>query len=164
MSRLLKVKSEFVRYNQDECMHMPMLTILCCLLLLQGCAAVALTAGGIAAGVGVNYTMSGVAYKTLVAPMSETRLATLKTLNLMEVNVTQDEVTKEGWQITGNAADRKIDIELEKLTSTTTRMRVTVDKGHTFLKDRATATEIIAQSVQRLEKDRMTAEADGWGN
>ena len=164
MSRLLKVKSEFVRYNRDGCMPMPILTILCCILLLQGCAAVALTAGGIAAGVGVNYTMSGVAYKTLVAPMSETRLATLKTLNLMEVNVTQDEVTKEGWQITGNAADRKIDIELEKLTSTTTRMRVTVDKGHTFLKDRATATEIIAQSVQRLEKDRMTAEADGWGN
>ena len=164
MSRLLKVKSEFVRYNRDGCMPMPILTILCCILLLQGCAAVALTAGGIAAGVGVNYTMSGVAYKTLIAPMSETRLATLKTLNLMEVNVTQDEVTKEGWQITGNAADRKIDIELEKLTSTTTRMRVTVDKGHTFLKDRATATEIIAQSVQRLEKDRMTAEADGWGN
>jgi len=164
MRRLQKVKSKFVMYNRDGCMSMPMSAILCCILLLQGCAAVALTAGGIAAGVGVNYTMSGIAYKTLIAPIPETRLATLKTLNVMEVNVTQDEVTEEGWQITGYAADREIDIELEKLTSTTTRMRVTVNKGHTFLKDRATATEIVAQSVLRLEKDRLTAEADGWGN
>lgn len=164
MPRLQTMKSKLITHNRDGWMSMRMLSMLCCILLLPGCAAVALTAGGIAAGVGVNYTMSGIAYKTLIAPIPETRLATLKTLNLMEVNVTQDEVTEEGWQITGNAADREIDIELEKLTATTTRMRVTVDKGHTFLKDRATATEIVAQSVQRLEKDRLTAEADGWGN
>jgi hypothetical protein len=134
--------------------------ILACIVLLQGCAAVALTAGGIAAGVGVNYTMSGIAYKTVVVPLPETRLAMLQTLNRMEVNVTQDDATDEGWHIIGNATDRDIAIEMEKLTPTTTRLRVVVDKGHIFLKDRATAAEIIAQSVQRMEQDRRTARAD----
>ena len=128
------------------------------LVLLQGCAAIAVTAGGIAAGVGVNQTLSGIAYKTVVAPIKNTRLATLKTLNRMEVDIKKDEATKEGWQITATAADRNIDIELERLTPTTTRMRVTVDKGNVFLKDRATATEIIAQAVQRLEQDQRTAQ------
>lgn len=127
---------------------------------LQGCAAVALTAGGIAAGVGVDYTLSGIAYKTVVAPLAETRLATLKTLNRMEMNVNQDEKSDEGWLIKAHASDRSIDIELEKLTPTTTRMRVTVNKDGGFLKDRATATEIIAQSVQRLELDQRTAQTN----
>lgn len=134
--------------------------LLTCMLLMQGCAAVALTAGGIAAGVGVNYTMSGIAYKTLVAPVPETRLATLKTLNRMEIDIEQDVATYDGWQINGTASDRRIEIQLEELTPTTTRMRVTVKKGYLILKDRATATEIIAQSVQHLEQDRRTAQAN----
>lgn len=135
-----------------------------CLVSLQGCAAVALTAGGIAAGVGVNYTMSGIAYKTVVAPLPETRLATLKTLNRMEMNISEDDKTDEGWQIMADAEHREVDIRLEKVTPSTTRMRVTVDKGTAFFKDRATASEIIAQSVLRLEQDQKTAQANRWGN
>ncbi|MDZ7735735.1 MAG: DUF3568 family protein [Gammaproteobacteria bacterium] len=123
------------------------------ILLLQGCAAAALTAGGIAAGVGVNHTLSGITYKTVIAPLPNTRLAALKALNRMEVDIKKDEETEDGWLITGDAADRDIDIQLERLTPTTTRMRVTVNKDNSLLKDRATATEIIAQSVQRLEQD-----------
>lgn len=124
------------------------------ILLLQGCAAAALTAGGIAAGVGVNHTLSGITYKTVIAPLPNTRLAALKTLNRMEVDIKQDEETEDGWLITADAADRDINIQLESLTASTTRMRVTVDKNNSLLKDRATATEIIAQSVQRLEQDQ----------
>lgn len=128
--------------------------LLASIILLQGCAAAALTAGGIAAGVGVNHTLSGIAYKTVIAPLPNTRLATLKTLNRMEVDIKKDEETESGWLITADAADRDINIQLERLTATTTRMRVTVDKDNSLLKDRATATEIIAQAVQRLEQDR----------
>ena len=128
--------------------------LLTSLLLLQGCAAAALTAGGIAAGVGVNHTLSGIAYKTVVAPLPNTRLAALKTLNRMEVDIKKDEETEQGWLITADAADRNINLQLERLTPSTTRMRVTVDKKNSLLKDRATATEIIAQSVQRLEQDQ----------
>jgi hypothetical protein len=151
-------------YTLEEIIKIPRCLLLACIVLLPGCAAVALTAGGLAAGVGVNYTMSGIAYQTVVAPLPDTRLATLKTLNRMEMNISRDEATDEGWQLTADAADRQVNIELEKVTPTTTRMRVTVDKGHAFLKDRATATEIIAQSVLRLEQDQRTAQADAWGN
>lgn len=128
--------------------------LLMSLMLLQGCAATALTAGGIAAGVGVNHTLSGIAYKTVIAPLQNTRLATLKTLNRMEVNIIKDEEAENGWLITADATNRDINIQLESLTATTTRMRVTVDKDDSFIKDRATATEIIAQTVQRLEQDQ----------
>lgn len=145
-------------------MKIPGWILLACLISLQGCAAVALTAGGIAAGVGVNYTMSGIAYKTVVAPLPVTRLATLKTLNRMEINISEDNETDEGWQITADAADREVDIRLERVTPSTTRMRVTVDKGTAFFKDRATASEIIAQSVLRLEQDQNTAQTNAWGD
>lgn len=128
--------------------------LLASIVLLSGCAATALTAGGIAAGVGVNHTLSGIAYKTIIAPLPNTRLATLKTLNRMEVDIKKDEEAENGWLITADAANRDINIQLEQLTKTTTRMRVTVDKDDSFLKDRATATEIIAQTVQRLEQDQ----------
>ncbi len=140
-------------------MKLTIIAFLTSLLFLQGCAAVAVTAGGIAAGVGVNHTLSGIAYKTVLSPIQNTRLATLKTLNRMQSDVTKDEQSEEGWIINADATNRDIIIELEKLSETTTRMRVTVNKEGGFLKDRATATEIIAQSVQRLNEssqDRAT--------
>ncbi len=127
--------------------------LLASILLLQGCAAAALTAGSLAAGVGVNHTLNGIAYKTVIAPLPNTRLAALKTLNRMEVEIKKDKETEQGWLITADAVDRDINIQLERLTDSTTRMRVTVNKDKSLLKDRATATEIIAQSVQRLEQD-----------
>lgn len=164
MNELQSALSKTAVNSWSPVMKMTRLTLLACIVLLQGCAAVALTAGGIAAGVGANYTLSGIAYKTVVAPLPATRLATLKTLNRMEMNISQDEKTDEGWQITADAEDRKVDIELEKVTPNTTRMRVTVDKGIAFFKDRATATEIIAQSVLRLEQDQKIAQANPRGD
>lgn len=118
---------------------------------LVGCAPVALTAGGIAGSTGVNHTMSGIAYKTFTTPMKTLRVATLKTLNRMEIKVTQDAQSEEGWKITATAADRTIDIELEKLTPAATRMRVVTSKGDFFFKDSATSTEIIIQTAQLVE-------------
>ena len=120
---------------------------------LAGCAGVALTAGGIAGSAGVNHTLSGIVYKTFTAPMKDLRVATLKTLNKMQIKVTADKKEKYGWRIDGTAYERTIEIELERLTPSVTRMRVTVDKGSIF-KDSATSTEIILQTVQRLVTTR----------
>ena len=120
-------------------------------LFLFGCVPVALTAGGIAGGAGVNHTMNGIAYKTFTTPMTGVRAATLKTLNRMEIKVTEDGKTDEGWKISGTAADRTIDIELEQLTPATTRMRVVTNKGDFFFKDGATSTEIILQTAQIVD-------------
>jgi hypothetical protein len=118
---------------------------------LFGCAPIALTAGSIAGSAGVNHTMSGIAYKTFTTPMKNLRVATLKTLNRMEMKVVQDGKSEEGWQIAATAADRKIGIELEELTPATTRMRVVTNKGDFFFMDGATSTEIILQTAQIVE-------------
>ncbi len=120
------------------------------LLALPGCAAVALTAGGIAGGTGVAHTLNGIAYKTFNNDIDELRMATLATLEQMDMGVTIDRASDEGWEITAVAADREIDIELERLTAKATRMRVVAHKGEIFFKDSATATEIIIMTAENL--------------
>ena len=117
---------------------------------LGGCAAIAITAGGIAAGAGVNHTLSGIAYKTFNEGMETMRIATLITLEDMAMEVTSDAATESGWQITAIAIEREINIELERLTTRATRMRVVVNEGEIFFKDSATATEIILQTAENL--------------
>lgn len=119
-------------------------------MVLGGCAAVAITAGGLAAGAGVNHTLSGIAYKTFNEDTETMRIATLITLEDMAMEVTADAATEAGWQITAIAIDREIDIELERLTARATRMRVVVNEGEIFFKDSATATEIILQTARNL--------------
>lgn len=118
---------------------------------LSGCAAVALTAGGLAAGAGVNHTLSGIAYKTFNDDLETLRIATLITLEQMAMEVTDDTATDEGWEIIAIAAEREIDIELERLTERATRMRVVANEGEIFFKDSATATEIILLTAENLE-------------
>jgi hypothetical protein len=120
------------------------------LAVLSGCAAVALTAGGLAAGSGINHTLNGISYKTFNNPMDELRGATLATLAQMDMAVELDEETEDGWEISATAIDRIIEIELEQLTSQATRMRVVTHEGEIFFKDSATSTEIIIITAENL--------------
>ena len=115
-----------------------------------GCAAVALTAGGLAAGSGINHTLSGISYKTFNNPLDELRGATLATLAQMDMAVEYDEASEEGWEITATAIERTIEIELERLTTQATRMRVVTHEGEIFFKDSATSTEIIIITADNL--------------
>lgn len=123
------------------------------MLLLPGCAGIALTAGSMAAGQGLDHTLSGISYKTFAAPIEEMRVATFKTLDRLGMDVTAQVKTEFGWGITAVAYKRTIDIELEALTRRATRMRVVANKGDIFFKDAATATEIIIQTVETLQMD-----------
>jgi hypothetical protein len=127
----------------------------------QGCAAVGLTLLGVGAGVttgtGVAYTLDSVAYKTFTVSEAGLHAATLKTLQRMDIPVTniepKEEATGEtGRKLVASAGDRAIEIELDRLTSKTSRMRVNVKQGR-FFKDRATATEIILQTERTLEEE-----------
>lgn len=122
-------------------------------LALSGCAAVALTAGGIAGSAGVNHTLNGIVYKTFASPERELRVATLKTLNRMQMKVKKDEKADFGWHIEAAAVDREIDIELKQLTPSATRMRVSTSNDMIF-KDSATSTEIILQTAELLEQSK----------
>jgi Protein of unknown function (DUF3568) len=126
------------------------------LLYLTGCAApIALTLFGVGAGVttgtAVSYTMDGIAYRTFTAPLSQVERATLMALNDMGMEVDGAEKTDEGKAIKAKGADRQIEIELQAVSSKTTRIR-TVAKQGWFFKDRATATEIILQTERILGK------------
>jgi hypothetical protein len=123
---------------------------------LGGCAGVGLTLLGVGAGVssgtGVNYTLDSIAYKTFAASEAEVRAATLRTLKRMAMDVTENGATETGRQITAVAGDRTVDIELDRITPKTSRMRVNVKKGWLF-RDRATAGEIIVQTEKTLDNE-----------
>ncbi len=125
---------------------------------LGGCAGIALTAGTLAGGAGLDHAIRGVNYKTFAAPLAELRLATLKSLNRMAMDVTEDRREEDGWAIRARATKREIDIELEAITALATRIRVVVTNGAFFLRDGATGAEIIARTVETL--DYQTARAD----
>ena len=127
---------------------------------LGGCAGVGLALFGVGAGIsggtGVNYTLDSVAYKTFAASEPELRAATLRTLKRMAIDVTENQATESGRQITANAGDRAVDIELDRITAKTSRMRVNVKKGW-ILRDRATAGEIIVQTEKSLERGMLAS-------
>ncbi len=123
---------------------------------LGGCAAVALTAGSMAANAGINHTLNGITHKTFVTPVDDLQTATLATLDKMDISVTDIKEVKAGWEIKAKAYDRIIEIELEVLTPQAARMRVVANQGKFFFKDAATATEIINQTAETL--DRTAAE------
>ena len=117
--------------------------------LTSGCAAVALTAAGVGAAVGVNHTLNGIVYKTFAEPLPKVKRATLTALKQMEIPVETVEKTKQGELIKAKAANRTIEVEFESLTPKTTRMRVVADSDG-LIKDSATATEIILQTERAL--------------
>ena len=123
---------------------------------LNGCVApVALTLFGVGAGVttgtAVSYTMDGIAYRTFTAPLPQVERATLMALNDMGMEIESADKTDEGKAIKAKGLDRRIEIELQAISSKTTRIR-TVAKDGVFFKDRATATEIILQTERILGK------------
>ena len=134
-----------------------MITVCILTVALQGCAVgglglmLAATGTGLAAGAGVDHTLSGITYKTFAVSRNQLRYATLKSLHRMDMKVVKDKKTKEIHSIEALALDRKIEIELERLTRRTTRMRVVANQGAIFFKDAATATEIIVQTAQTLD-------------
>lgn len=126
----------------------------------QGCAAVGLTLFGVGAGVsggtGVSYTMDSIAYKTFAMSEQDLRAATLKTLKRMAMDVKDKQNTESGSEITAAAGDRTVEIELDRITPKTSRMRVVVKQGWLF-RDRATAGEIIVQTERTLDNDPVFA-------
>jgi hypothetical protein len=126
----------------------------------SGCAAIGLTlfgvGAGVSAGTGVSYTLDSIAYKTFTASEEGLRAATLKTLKRMDIQVKENQPTESGRKIVAQAGDREIEIELDRLTTKTSRMRVNAKQGM-FFKDRATAAEIIIQTERTLDDEPVVA-------
>jgi hypothetical protein len=128
---------------------------------LGGCAAAGLTVAGAGAGVamgsGVEHTLSGITYKTFTASANELRFASLKALDRMGMKLNSDEKTEDGFKMVAVANQRTIEIDIERLTETASRMRVVANKGDIFFKDSATATEVILQTAEALNAPQAVA-------
>jgi hypothetical protein len=112
----------------------------------NGCVPVAVTAAGVGMATGVGHTMGGMVYKTFTTPQANVKRATLTALNKMQIHVVDSKRDGSTEVITAKASDRSIEIELESISPTTTRMLVVAKKDSGILRDSATATEIILQT------------------
>lgn len=141
------------------------------LLSLGGCAGVTSTLFGAGASTatssGVSYTIDNIAYKTLNVPVDEVEQGARNVLGKMEFPVTAVERTTAGVSILAQSANAAheldIEIDLERLSPQVTRMRVVAKRGF-FLKDAATATEIILQTAKLLEKQEPAGAASKGGS
>ncbi|NKB56488.1 MAG: DUF3568 family protein [Alphaproteobacteria bacterium] len=119
---------------------------LICLLALEGCASVALSIAGLAAGKGIDHTLSGTVERTFASPVAGTYLATLQTLKRMGMTVENSEQQDSVWKIDAVAEKRKIQIELEALSDLSTQVGVVVSQSDfVFFKDSSTGIGILDQ-------------------
>lgn len=140
---------------------------------LGGCAAIGISGAALGAGVfgagagaaveaGKEYTRGGTVLRTFSLPLPELRLALGDALERMELAIIRDEVDGADRVIVAHARDREIEMRLEPVTRTVTRLRLVVAEG-TFRKDRATATEIVVQTERSVEERTPLTVRDGQG-
>jgi hypothetical protein len=127
------------------------LSILVGALALSGCVPLAVTAAGVGGGVAASHTLGGITYRTFTAPAASVKTASLGALNRMGLKYTGSAKGEHGAEILkANATDRDIEITLEPLSPSSTRMKVVARNGGIFY-DSATATEIILQTERQLK-------------
>jgi hypothetical protein len=118
-------------------------------LLLPGCESMAIAAFGVGSSTAVSHTLNGITYRTFTAPLPRVKTATVGALNKMGIKVTTTGKQANSEVLNATANDRSIEIELEPISSGTTRMRVIARSGGLFY-DSATASEIILQTERLL--------------
>lgn len=119
--------------------------------MLAGCDPATYGSGtGLPTNAGVERTFSGVTMKTFAAPLRSVGTATLQSLNYMDIALAEVRKNAQTWDISAAAGKRMVDIHLEAVTPKLTFMRVMVDQGDPFMKDAATATEIVLQTGDAL--------------
>ena len=121
------------------------------MLALAGCAATVVSGAGLVGGSGLDDTLNGIVTRTYAAPVAGTRLAALQTLKRMGMTVEKSAKQDKGWTITAKATNRLIEIELEPLSTLSTRVQVVV--SHTdiaFFKDSSTSNGILDQMTADL--------------
>ena len=128
-------------------------TLLCVILVLSGCAMIGLAVPTAVSGcaVGIDYTFTNIAYKTICYPVADVEAALHNVLKKMDIKETKRETEDGNVGVTAVTGKLNIDIKLEKVTPTVTRIQVNAKEGFIF-KDKATATEIIVQTEKKLVK------------
>ena len=118
--------------------------------LMTGCMPLGVTALGVGGSTAVSHTLNGITYRTFTASSGKVKHAALAALNRMEIKIVSTTKQDKTEILNATASGRTIQVQLEPLTSNTTRMRVTATNGG-LIYDSATATEIILQTERVME-------------
>ena len=127
-------------------------TLLCLILELSNCAIMGLAVPAAVSGceVGINYTFTNIAYKTICYPDADVEAALNNVLKKMDIKETKRTAAEGKVSVMAVTDKLDIGIDLEKITPTVTSIKVNAKEGF-FFKDKATATEIIVQTEKNLE-------------
>lgn len=101
----------------------------------------------------VSHNLNGSATRTFTASMPAVRNASIRALETMGVAIDREKPGSEGDAVHATAGDRAIRIEFERLGDNLTLMSATASRSE-FLRDAATAKEVVAQTVRALEGSR----------
>lgn len=127
----------------------PVLILCLSVLTLSGCAA-ALSAVGTGVLMGAEYVMDSPVAKSITCEANRMKKAALIALCKMKITVREVRQIEEGEEILASAPKLQIKIELKRITSKVTQIRVTAEKG--FLRwDKETAEEILQQTKKVAE-------------
>lgn len=127
--------------------------VLFCLLSLNGCATVALSVAGLAAGKGLDHTLDGTVDRTYVAPVAGTYVAALKTFKRMGMTITKRQMQNGVWTVKAETASRKIELEIEPLSDLSSQARVEVSQSEfSLVKDSSTGNGILEQIAVDLSR------------
>lgn len=136
--------------------HFAAVSVIAATALLSGCETLSLTLLGIGGSAAVGQKMNGSPTRTFTAPFDKVKLASLWALKRMGVRAGSAQKTENGELIVGTAGDREIEVELESVTASATRMRVVARRSGFFNYDSSTAVEIILQTEKVLDSDSPT--------
>ncbi len=118
--------------------------------LLGGCQAIAITAAGIGASTGLSHTASSIGSRTFTANEQQVKQATLTALTRMGMKLDSASKGDSTETLRASLADRSVEVEVEILSESTTRITATAQRG-LFVYDGATAREIIAQTELAMQ-------------
>jgi hypothetical protein len=99
----------------------------------------------------MDHILTSTASKTFPVPLEEARAATMYSISQLELVVHTLDRTESGYTVVGLANNRRVEIELEQVSTQATRMRVDV-KRNFFQRDRATADSIVEQTEWMLSQ------------
>ena len=128
----------------------------------QGCAAIPLaavsgavlqTGGGALLKTGTEYTASGVVRRTFTIPVEDVHAAVVEVFCRADLTLDSDETAKDGRRaMVSDAEHRTVRVRLTPLTHSLTSMELVV-KRNFLASDKATASELVAQTEQALAEN-----------
>ncbi len=134
-------------FDQVHTMRKPIIVLLLSfgvLCFASGCVHTVVV--GILTGCGelFKYNMNNIAYRTFTESHYNTTVASTQAMKKMQLQIRQIDTYEKRTDIYATAPELKIEVGIERITETTTRVSVNTYKG-VLIKDKATADEILSQ-------------------